>query len=1164
MTKHSKVIGTTWLPRMQSAVLLLALATFGEAWAAKPNQAPTVSITAPANGATFAGGSTVTLAASASDSDGTIAKVEYFRGGTTLLGTATTTPYTIAWTNVAAGSYALTAKATDNGGATKISTAVNITVTAPVNNPPAVAITSPSNGAGFTAPATIAVAASASDTDGTVSKVEFFAGATLIGTVTGAPFAMSWTGVSAGSYTLTAKATDNLGATRVSAAVAITVGTANLPPLVVLTVPEPCSIYDAPVDIVLAADAVDLDGGIAAVDFYEGSNLIGSASTAPYTILWTNPAPGTYTLTAKAIDNRSASAVSAPVTVTVGTANQPPIVAMTSPAPGASFVAPANIALSATASDPDGSIARIDFYNGAVLLGSSLAPPFTFAWTDVPTGAYSLTAKATDNRGRSTTCAAVNISVTNLLPSVALTAPAIGATFVLPATIALAAAASDTDGSVSRVDFLANGSVLASLTSPPYVYGWDATSPGSYTLAARATDNAGGVVTSAPVAVTLRNNAPPVVALTSPANGSGFDTPSSITISATASDVDGSIARVDLLVDGKVVASPTSAPYSYAWTAPPTGTYGVQARATDDRGASTSTPTATIAISGPPAVSITSPADGAAFVAPASIAMQVSAAALPGTIAKLDFFDGASFIGTIPTGGSTVSATFTYGNVPAGARVLTVRATDSGGRSTTSAATTVNVGSLPVVALTNPLSGTAFTAPAVIALVASASTANGAITLIEFFNGASLIGTATVSPYQFSWISVGLGTYSLTARATNSAGLKATSAPVTVTVAPTAINVANPTDGSTLYQTDVVVSGTFSGITPTSIVVAGRSAKVGTRSFSAVVPLQPGANPITVTAITPGGNVTRTFNVTRAEPSIAITNVTSGQTINDDTVTLVGSALAPPNSAVAINGRLAPLAPDGTFFVNNLPLVPGANSIAVSLNTPEIAAAAPTSRGAAMVRKTGTSPDKTIDLTRNGSAPFTLEIDSVEGFAPLTVNVRLVNRLIYVYDDLTIDIDGDGRIDYAERGLPIPILERQFTITYDTPGVYPLTLTLTRQGGSEIIYQATRMVNVQSVAQAAHALRSIFIGLLDRLSASDLATAAQYLTNTIRQRYGEAFGRLAAVLPVVVENIGTIEDAIFGDGYAELTVTRPTADGVSKFSILMIRDGDGLWRVDGM
>ena len=92
------------------------------------NQTPDVTITKPVERTTFLAGANITLTAEAVAVTGrTIAKVEFFQGST-LLGTDTSSPYSFTWTNVAGGSYSLTAKATDSAGATTNSIAVNIKV----------------------------------------------------------------------------------------------------------------------------------------------------------------------------------------------------------------------------------------------------------------------------------------------------------------------------------------------------------------------------------------------------------------------------------------------------------------------------------------------------------------------------------------------------------------------------------------------------------------------------------------------------------------------------------------------------------------------------------------------------------------------------------------------------------------------------------------------------------------------------------------------------------------------------------------------------------------------------------------------------------------------------------------------------------------------------
>lgn len=104
------------------------------------------------------------------------------------------------------------------------STALSLAeVELPDNQRPTVSVTSPSTGATFTAPASYSFSANAADSDGQVAKVEFFRGSTLVGTDTTAPYSVNEAGLGAGTYSLTAKATDNNGATTTSAAVSVTV-----------------------------------------------------------------------------------------------------------------------------------------------------------------------------------------------------------------------------------------------------------------------------------------------------------------------------------------------------------------------------------------------------------------------------------------------------------------------------------------------------------------------------------------------------------------------------------------------------------------------------------------------------------------------------------------------------------------------------------------------------------------------------------------------------------------------------------------------------------------------------------------------------------------------------------------------------------------------------
>jgi hypothetical protein len=103
-----------------------------------------------------------------------------------------------------------------------------------INNPPIVSIVSPTNGAVFIAPASFEVLADAYDMDGTVTNVEFFqAGTTKLGQTNVAPYYIVLTNVPTGSYTFTARATDNLGAQGSSGPVSVSM--LPNPPLTIIT-----------------------------------------------------------------------------------------------------------------------------------------------------------------------------------------------------------------------------------------------------------------------------------------------------------------------------------------------------------------------------------------------------------------------------------------------------------------------------------------------------------------------------------------------------------------------------------------------------------------------------------------------------------------------------------------------------------------------------------------------------------------------------------------------------------------------------------------------------------------------------------------------------------------------------------------------------------------
>jgi hypothetical protein len=275
----------------------------------------------------------------------------------------------------------------------------------------------------------------------------------------------------------------------------------NQSPAVALTSPAAGATSPEPGSFQLAATASDPDGTVLRVDFLQNGQVVGTVTTSPYQFTLSGLPAGDYRLAARATDNLGATATTDPVTVAV-LPNQPPTVAITSPTAGAEFFAPAEFDIVAQASDLDGTVARVEFFDGATLLGAVTQAPFVFRVTDLPAGQHSLIARATDNRGAATSSAPVNVLVrANLPPTVTISRPADGARFGAPAAFTLTATAADADGQVASVEFRRDGASIATVTAPPYETAVTGLPAGRYVFTATATDNRGAA--SAPASVTI-------------------------------------------------------------------------------------------------------------------------------------------------------------------------------------------------------------------------------------------------------------------------------------------------------------------------------------------------------------------------------------------------------------------------------------------------------------------------------------------------------------------------------------------------------------------------------------------------------------------------------------------------------------------------------------
>jgi len=283
---------------------------------------PTVSVTAPAAGATVSG-STVSVSANASASAGlTLTSVQFLLDGSNLGSPILAAPWNTSWntTAVSNGTHSLTALATDSAGNKTTSAAVSVTVNNPI--PPTISITSPASGATVSATVTVTTSVSANTT-----SVQFKVDGNNTGAaVTTAPFSYSLntTTLTNATHSITAIASNAAAQSTTSAAVSITVNNAApTPPTISITSPASGATVSATVTVTTSVSA-----NTTSVQFkVDGNNTGAAVTTAPfsYSLNTTTLTNATHSITAIASNAAAQTTTSAAVSITVANL-APPVI----------------------------------------------------------------------------------------------------------------------------------------------------------------------------------------------------------------------------------------------------------------------------------------------------------------------------------------------------------------------------------------------------------------------------------------------------------------------------------------------------------------------------------------------------------------------------------------------------------------------------------------------------------------------------------------------------------------------------------------------------------------------------------------------------------------------------------------------------------------------
>ncbi len=383
------------------------------------------------------------------------------------------------------------------------------------NLSPTVSFSSPTNNAQIPEGSAITLLANASDEDGQVTQVEFLAGDQTVAIVVQPQVELP-------------------------------------PPSITLTSPTGTETLSVGDNLTVTAQADDFDGVVTQVEFFVNNQSVAIDTSAPYEYQWT-ASVGTHSFKAQATDDSNLSTMSQEVALVVAnseTGNG----GCTDAVP---YVAGTRYEVGALVSNLTQKY-RCDVAGWCSSDATwAYEPGEGLYWKDAWTG----------------------LGACSTPPQVTITAPTDGQVVLAGSNNEIAANASDSDGTVTQVEFYANNVRLGVVTQAPYSVTWNATLIGANQLKAVATDNDNN--TSESVVNVNVSDKDLVISLTSPSSGQTVGLGKNLALSADATSLTSGIKQVDFMVNGAVVATDTTAPYSANWTPAAIGQFTVSAQAVD-------------------------------------------------------------------------------------------------------------------------------------------------------------------------------------------------------------------------------------------------------------------------------------------------------------------------------------------------------------------------------------------------------------------------------------------------------------------------------------------------------------------------------------------------------------------------------------------------------